>query len=452
MPAEICERILELAAQSEHGWPSVLDNSASIGAFALVCKAWLHAARRLLYRDIIIRDTERALLLYEVLKYTTPVRSALVTRLDVTYLWRESPIHGLVKLLDVTPHVVWLSLYCHQCRQLREHPLWARLKHLRLEAVYYGIDFRHSNEGDLVALPKAIISKDMPVGLEVLELKGNVGLALDAICWPGVFLRTVHTIKLDSGYADSHQKLLSKGKRLLPSAPNLRTFEISMIVESSASEDLAIKLVIEKGKHIANLRLHVLAKGHFNRSLQVLPTLVNLQVLDYHGPLSDIDKDTLRLSFPDTLQRLHLSWQGSPNIGVMLLELLPDINQIFLPNLQDIPSLIYCVTRDASEEVDGVTGWGTATEEQLRDLLKLSAETHNILMARCTSRRPILSAGQDDIVCLPFPQAYVSSLDDQQRSLMEAMMKSGELPSEAGKVGNPQAVALSNNARITPKR
>lgn len=442
LPVEILERILELAASGERRWSDSQSKASSMCKFSLVCKIWSRPARRLLYTHVSFDNSGQAMLLYETLKFTGPMLATFVRRLDTEGLRMSFKSNALARLLDVTPHLRWLSVYPQQCRSLRRHPIWRQITYLRVivKRLLVSFDFIGKLlEGSRNAESPLLTTTDLPSRLETLEIKEDLCYFLSN-CVANIKLPHLQTLKLEQASAWIGSASVDASTSF--STPRIRNFEAVVRLEKVGLKETLTELIKRNGAFVENLVLVVLdGKKHDLLSCGLLPSLPQLKTLEYDGPIAKMDKESCRLAFPPSLQRLNLAWQGSYDFGILFLELLSDKTSVYLPNLKCIPSMIYCISpRMHMSEVGG----GMIKEGQLRKLMELSALTHRILLARCASREPILSANQEgsyeEFVCLPFPQEYRTSLDYRQRSLIKELKRGGRLPAQPTTAGKAIAV------------
>lgn len=431
LPIEVLDRIFKLAA-NDAAWPRPYETVSILKNIALVCKGWSRSARQLLLSNVSLSEAGQAIVFYELLKYLNPMLALLVTRLDLEGITYGGSAHGLLRLLDVTPNITSLSLRISFCYKFRSHRIWNQLKHLRLElsgSSSFEADFQyHARMGG----PSGGLDV-MPNRLKSLELTGNIEDLMVGVYWPALFFPTLQRLKLHRNFAWKTHELLSKKSKLLPSTPALQALEVKIEIEDSFCEELWTRIVLENANRITTLVLEVEGIPHNFLSQSVLASLPHLLNLEYVGAVSNMAKDTCRAIFPPSLQRLKIAWRGCAEFGLHLLELLSDIEASFLPNLELTPSVVYHPGAITDDDTTETLPWGHATKNQLRDLLKLASRSHKTFLARCASREGILtrfSGLADAFVCLPFPQAYVSSLDYCQQSLIKTLMNSKEIPSE----------------------
>lgn len=435
LPVEILERILELAASGERRWSDSQFKASSMCKFSLVCKIWSRPARQLLYGHVSLDNSGQAMLLYETLKFTGPMLATFVRRLDTEGLRMSFKSNALARLLDVTPHLRWLSVYPQQCRSLSRHPIWRQITYLRVivNRLLVSFDFIGKlREGSRNEESPLLTTTDLPSRLETLEITEDLFYFLSN-CVANIKLPHLQTLKVEQASAwFGSASVEASGLSPNFSTPRIRSFEAVVRLEKVGLKEMLTELIKRNGDFVENLVLVVLdGKKHDLLSCGLLPSLPQLKTLEYDGPIAKMDKESCRLAFPPSLQRLNLAWQGSYEFGILVLELLSDKTSIFLPNLKCIPSMIYCIS--ARMHINEAAG-EVIKEGQLRKLMELSAHTHRTLLARCASREPTLSANQErpheEFVCLPFPQAYRTSLGYRQRSLIKELKRSGRLPAQ----------------------
>lgn len=360
----------------------------------------------------------------------------LVKKLDSHHLWDDGPLTGLSDLLDVMPGLEDLAVYRRQCHPLRNHPVWRQLKSLKVLVDEYEDNFEDSDGSDDERC--SLKSTDYPNALHTLTIRGTLHPSRNGSNWSKLSFPHVQTFILDHGKLSRIQEQIPENVQLLPSLPQLRMLKAFQCVSDEAGERLLCKIVKENATSIEHLILShkgTSGRGRLLLSSELLPFLQNLRALDFRGAAKVPSQNTLRSIFPESLSQLKLHWYHDIDFGFELLQLLADRADIFLPNLQAIPNLIFQpkgIVTDTSAD----NGDGAVTRYQLQKLLQLAYQSQVSLMRRGVVQEPGASYPEyyDNFsittICLPFPQAYKSSLSDLQRGIMDSLEAKGELSVE----------------------
>lgn len=434
LPEEVLERILELAMNDldrlDHRDAATMRNAT------LVCKLWLRPARRLLFSYAALRYSGQAVLLSRLLDKTPSLRP-LVKKLDSHHLWDDGPLTGLSDLLDVMPGLEALAVSMRQCHPLRNHPVWRQLKTLEVL-----VDDDEDNSDEIDGEDSELFSlnsTDFPSALQALTIQGSLRPSQNGSDWSKLSFPNVQSLVLTYSKLWRVQERIPENVQLLPSLPQLRIFKAYQCTLDGPGETLLCKIVKEKAKSIEHLVLshHAFAgSGRLLLCSELLPFLQNLKVLDFQGAATLPLQNTLRSIFPGSLCRLDLHWYNDIDFGFELLHLLADEADVFLPKLQALPNLLFepkCMIADSpvAEKDGGVTRY------QLQELIQLAYRSQISLVRRGIDRRSRASYPNEydplsyNIICLPFPHSFKTSVSLLQRSIMEDLESLGILPVES---------------------
>lgn len=415
LPEETLEWILDLAAVHHQ----FLDqrNTKALLNFTLTCKRWLNPARRILYRRVTLSNCGQAMLLHRLLEQTNPSLRTYVKSLDPQDIWRAGPTAALAMLLHTTPNLEWLAVFVRQCHQLRDNATWRQLK---------GLQITSDNSQTEQEKKRIWIQEDLPSTLETLELHHFTHFSQDTFKWSDLDLPYLRTIRLHkthiSGYPRFNPSRVAEDVKFLPKMPSLTAFEIRTLYCPYNQEEagqLLCKLIKEFSQQIKFLLFEECGAVNFILSSGLLCELPQLQSIDLIGSAIEyLGRDAMRSIFPSSIRRLSCQWSDSVEFGMELLTLLADRDDIFLPNLESVPTLIF------THRIEEEGGW-PPTRHQVRSILQLSYRAQASLLARGTTRLTELNLPwlhDVAIIMLPFPRKYKDMTSEVQYSVMKDLV------------------------------
>lgn len=355
----------------------------------------------------------------------------LVNSLDLGELLKESRYALKVwsRLLECTPNVTSISVYAKQCRALSGHPVWQKIKRLRLQEEAYEDDDdddimeTETSDGEDV-FPS---TQNFPPHLETLILYGNTSI-LGRKDWSKVSLPNLRSLVLDAAmnpdrWGGLGRKKSAVKRRILPQAPLLTRMKVDVLHPPTGGppNSDALKLVEDAGPQLRHLEYKDQETADLlDPSLMV--QLNRLEYLVYEGKVPRLDLETLKQLFPPALRYLELIWPGDLQFGSHLMQHLPD--PTFLPNLIRCPELLLSLNPHP--------GTTRPTEAKLNSFLDRAIETHQKLLSQRPSldmqhefRIPLFS--QNNVPYLPVPVAYCTCLPRSFCAMLDRAVASGHL-------------------------
>lgn len=315
----------------------------TLSRYALICKTWLPVARRLLYQEITVVESDQALLLYASIRDRAEL-GALIRVLNTSESFHGHPGSGLLRILDFTPLVCNLTLDIAQIPDVQNHPTWHQISRLRVFDDY-----------DHVLQPEDVT---YPFRLKILTFEGENTLLNCDKDWTLLTLPEVETLIFNESriYLGEYESA-----PMLPKMPKLRCIKIlnprSPFADRLGAADLTDnlgpfkKLIHEAASCLRRLDIDLSYDWPGDMlTAAVLSPLKRLESLRYKGRIQDREADLAR-TLPSSLQILTLVYIGNPSLDTAAKLMAAFAKPAFLPRLTRCPSvsLLYGTRGELSE-------------------------------------------------------------------------------------------------------
>lgn len=312
---------------------------------SLACKTWLPVARRLLYREITVVESDEALLLYATIS-ASPDLGALIRVLNTSDIFHLLNGSAILRFLDLTPNICELGLDIAQIPLVCKHPRWHQISCLRVLGDEFNFLVPESNM--------------WPSKLKTLIFEGENSLLNGTVNWTRLRLPEVETLIFDK--STIHVEDPSEAT-ILPNLPKLQRIKIldphrRTNCPLEAPELLEALEVFKRIFYEASDRLRHLdidMSDHWPAHLftaSALSPLKQLETLKYEGRIHDSEADLAR-TLPSSLQNLTIMYIGSPSLDTAAKLVTSIAKSTFLPRLACCPSvtLLYRTPDEVSESV-----------------------------------------------------------------------------------------------------
>lgn len=429
LPEEIISMVIDLATECEcnaGGCEPACGRTHTLLSYMAFSKKWLHAARPLVYEDVYLSNHDRAQLFHRTVSNPSSQLGQLVRWLATGPALEEAPALALLDLLDHTPKIVGLRASFVLCLKVKEHHVWKNIRHLRL--------FSTDDSRNLPTTEKLLFLNDERLGmsLKTLTIEGGLEPLCQAEDWSKLTFPQLKTLSLIDVPPNPLSLAPPRHRRLLPELPQDVCLKLVNVAGPRLLTPRWERLIMEKSEVLTNLHISLDPKRKKADlcllSAHLLPKLRNLQQLHWTGPgpalgLLGSLENTIRPTFPSSLQRVNLTLVDSPNYAEDFMALLCDPS--FLPNLVVCPAVT--VIFDAKRTVQ----WKPSRIRRLL-LLGYKVTRHWKAHRRATFLVETLNAVKDYpyIPCLPYPGPYKSSLQKLVLQAMNGLEASGEVVSE----------------------
>lgn len=409
LPEEVLERIFSYTTSLETirtltEEDALAPDLSTVLHAALVCKHWLSPAQRILYQDITVHKAGRAILLQDTMSNT--LLGSYVRSLEFGDAFQRSSCRGIHRLLRSMPHIQSMAMEAQMLPLFENYPRRARVTSLHVS----NFEHYHSSMNTLGRLQTLVLSGELSTGF---RRHGSSTLDLPN-------LQVLVLKDLDLSEMPTYRRTWRDD--FLPAMPQLRTFEMR---ECFIDEDESY-IVTYVAKKCSKSLQSLLLRGIARINLLLAPCLhdlQNLESLTFCGISLTLDSVVLSTHFPPTLKQIDIEWSGNSQFGIRMLELLS--TSTFLPRLNRCPRLVY-----RGSVMEPVEHW--------KALVRLSVRTYATLMNRHKmpqSTELLLpwpkssDPHQRDILCLPSPLLYKTSLEPPQQALLDERLNAGELDS-----------------------
>lgn len=404
LPAEVLERVFKyLITLSSSGVIYDKEDSGPESSDAvnvtLVCKQWLRPAQRILYKDILVHKPGRAILLQEALH--NPILGTFARTVEFGDIFTSSSRRGVWRMLESMPHIEGLAMDTLLLPIFESHPHWEKINRLQLYDCESFQPFLHMlihlRSLTLSGIPDDDFIRNKPFTLELPNLETLI-------------LEELNLSDLGAG--------LSPAAEPLPSMPNLQTFDVRGGIYDAVGEALVVRMARQFSKSLRSLSIRADKRGQLLLA-PYLHKMTHLEHLTYCGTPPALSQEALKPLFPQQLKRLDIEWHGRLSFGLHFLQMLS--SSTFLPNLNRCPRLVYHSS-------------GSESLKRLATLTRLAIDTFFGLMTRnelptvtdllITVDKSIVSR---EVVLLPSPHLFMTSLGVHQQMLLDEMCREGYL-------------------------
>lgn len=302
-------------------------------------------ARRLLYREITVVESDEALLLYATIS-ASPDLGALIRVLNTSDIFHLLNGSAILRFLDLTPNICELGLDIAQIPFVYTHPRWHQISCLRV----LGDEFNF-------LVPE---SKMWPSKLKTLIFEGENSLLNGTVNWTRLRLPEVVTLIFDKSTINVED---ANEATILPKLPKLRRIKIVdphrrtacpvAAPELAQALDVFKRIIHESSDRLRHLDIDM--SDHWPAHLftaSALSPLKQLETLKYEGSIHDSEADLAR-TLPSSLQNLTIMYIGSPSLDTAAKLVTSIAKSTFLPRLTCCPSvtLLYRTPDEVSESV-----------------------------------------------------------------------------------------------------
>lgn len=391
----------------------------------LVCRRWLSAGRKALYKNLEIKDTAQAMLVFDDLrKFSTSLQLGNLVEcinlhdlpgasLQSVKVWR--------RLLGSAPNVSAISVDIGHCQSLSTHPVWQNIRRLCISETRNG---KSSEEQDIKDdFPR---TDHFPPRLKDLTIVGRTSLLSGH--WPDLCFEKIECLRLDNlvdsrKYGNIYRRKNTVPSRILPSMPLLHTLEVIRPAEQweSLLEKKIIKVIAEIGLQLRHLRLLEVENTVSFLSASLMEHLESLESLSYVGVVPN-DLNKLRNVFPASLRQMSITWMGASHFGLDMLKLLKD--PTFLPELVNYPELnlslrvMLPLQRPTAEEITRLVRRAMKTHQDIKISRPNLAIVTNLTLPKV----------RDELIpLLPLPVAFRTSITAPLAEMLDDYVNFGRI-------------------------